>query len=165
VNSVCTYPGAFCNAGTAVCGNNCVCPINSQNFGQGCVCNSGYQLELCDGTPCVGSACDPNFKCGSTTSSSSSGSSSGGSSSGGTVCYQSSADPLCSCGTPANIGSCSINASYGSSAANCNSEDCCQTDQGGKCCDCASSSYLSTLNLTCASWISMSGGTMVGSCQ
>lgn len=155
---VCTYPGAFCGAGTSVCGTNCVCPANSTNNGQGCVCDDGYMLETCDGTPCSGAGCTTNFKCGSTSSTTSTGSS------GGDVCFTSSSDPLCSCATSSNIDSCSINSSYGDPSGPC-TQDCCQTDQGGICCDCASSSYLSTLGLDCGSWISQSGGTQVASCQ
>jgi hypothetical protein len=89
VGGVCTYPGAFCNAGTSVCGTNCVCPANSSNNGNGCVCNSGYQLTLCDGTPCTGAGCDPDFKCspvGGSSGSGSSGSSGGGGDAFTTAC-------------------------------------------------------------------------------
>jgi hypothetical protein len=140
-----------------VCGMNCVCPVHSTISANGCVCDPGYSLALCNGTPCSGSACDPDFKCAPT----SSGSSSGG---GSTVCYQSTSVALCSCGSPANIGSCSINSSYGSKAASCAGLDCCQTTEGGNCCDCASTSYLSTLGLSCASWIQQSGGTQTSAC-
>ncbi len=79
------------------------------------------------------------------------------------VCYASTQDPLCSCGTSTSIQNCSINANYGTSTSAC-TQDCCQTDQGGTCCDCASSTYLGCLGLTCASWIQMSGGTAVSAC-
>jgi hypothetical protein len=140
-----------------------VCPVNSQISAQGCVCNSGYQLESCNGAPCSGSACSPNFMCGPIGGS---GSSSGGSGSGASssVCYMSGSVPLCSCASSQNIGSCSINANYGHSTGSCSGLDCCLTDQGGTCCDCASSSYLSSLGLTCASWIQQSRGTRVSSC-
>jgi hypothetical protein len=87
----------------------------------------------------------------------------GSSSGSSTVCYQSGQDPLCSCATTQNIGSCSINANYGSQTGSC-TQDCCLTDQNGACCNCADSSYLSTLGLSCSSWIQMSGGTQVAHC-
>jgi TPR repeat protein/tRNA A-37 threonylcarbamoyl transferase component Bud32 len=60
VSGRCVYPDAFCGAGT-VAAPMCVCPANAHCTSRGCFPDAGYHFTRCDGTPCSGSACNPNF--------------------------------------------------------------------------------------------------------